>query len=125
MHISEQNEADGEEIDLVNWKKTFFGELTNLEYTTNSLGHYNNGTNTSVVIDLSGSGHSGVEDTDTCNKTIKIPLPCDPWVSWYNDDSSKIFRNRKLRAKGTSQKTTPYPHLLKTQRQKSSRLFSS
>ncbi|CAB3993676.1 Hypothetical predicted protein [Paramuricea clavata] len=30
MHISEQNEADGEEIDLANWKKTFFGELTNL-----------------------------------------------------------------------------------------------
>ena len=110
VHIGEMN---GKEMDLANWNNTFFGSLTNLEYTTNSLAYYDNGTNISVLVDLSGSG---VEDT--CNKTIKPTVPYEQWQSWYNNDSYKIFRYWKLRAKGYTAKDKALPLFIKNTTQK-------
>ena len=96
VHIGEYTEGDGEEIDLANWNNTFFGSLTNLGYTTNSLGYYDDAKNNrGVVIDLPGSGV-----IDTCNMVINIPVPRNQWEDWYHDDFYKIFRYWKLRAKG-------------------------
>ncbi|CAB3994116.1 Hypothetical predicted protein, partial [Paramuricea clavata] len=109
VHIGDQTEADGEEIDLANWKKTFIDKLTNLEYTTNSLGYYEDDTNNrGVVIDLPGSGV-----VDTCNKKIRIPVPPDQWENWYNRDSWKIFRYWKLRAKGYTAPDDALPSFIK------------
>jgi hypothetical protein len=109
VHIGDQTEADGEEIDLANWNKTFIYELTNLEYTTNSLGYYEDDTNNrGVVIDLPGSGV-----VDTCNKRIRIPVPPDQWENWYNGDSWKIFRYWKLRAKGYTAPDDALPSFIK------------
>jgi hypothetical protein len=109
VHIGDQTEADGEEIDLANWNKTFIYELTNLEYTTNSLGYYEDDTNNrGVVIDLPGSGV-----VDTCNKEIRIPVPPDQWENWYNGDSWKIFRYWKLRAKGYTAPDDALPSFIK------------
>ncbi|CAB3987584.1 Hypothetical predicted protein [Paramuricea clavata] len=109
VHIGDQTEADGEEIDLANWNKTFIYELTNLEYTTNSLGYYEDDINNrGVVIDLPGSGV-----VDTCNKKIRIPVPPDQWENWYNGDSWKIFRYWKLRAKGYTAPDDALPSFIK------------
>ena len=109
VHIGELSEGDGEEMDLANWNTTFFGSLTNLEYTTNSLGYYEDKANDrGIIVDLPGTG---VEDT--CNKWIRIPVPSDQWQDWYNGDNWKIVRYWKLRAKGYTAQNDALPKFIK------------
>ena len=104
-----EDKGDGEKIDLGNWNKFFFGSLTNLEYTTNSLGYYDDAVNNrGIVIDFSGSGVN-----DTCNKVIRIPVPRDQWDDWYSGYYWKIFRYWKLLAKGYDAEGDELPSFIK------------
>ena len=88
---------------------TFFGNLTNLEYTTNSLGYYDDTVNNrGIVIDFPGSGVN-----DTCNKVIRIPVPRDQWDDWYSGNYWKIFRCWKLLAKGYDAEGDELPSFIK------------
>ena len=80
-----------DELDAANWKETFFGDGTILEYTTNSIAYFANGKD--IVIDLTGSGVY-----DTCKKLIRIPVAEHLRNAWKSE--SKTFRYWKLRAKG-------------------------
>ena len=80
--------------------RTFYTNLTYLEFTTNSLAYDINGLD--VVIDLAGTGVR-----DTCNRSIRIPSDDDSLSSWdaWRDaymDSGKLYRYWKLRFKGYS-----------------------
>ena len=91
VHIgnSSAKDEETEPLDAANWDKTFFGNGTALEYTTNSIAFIGEGLN--ITIDLTGSGVS-----DTCNKLIRIPTnDRDHWVS-----RTKVYRYWKLRVKG-------------------------
>ncbi|XP_028404373.1 uncharacterized protein LOC114527011 [Dendronephthya gigantea] len=108
VHIGDK-EGDGEDIDLANWNNSFFGNLTNLEYTTNSLAYYDDAVaNRGVVIDFTASGVN-----DTCNKLIRIPVPRDQWKDWYQGDAWKIFRYWKLLAKGYEAESNELPSFIK------------
>ena len=78
-------------MDSASWNKTFFGDGTNLQYTTNSIAYFADDFN--IVIDITGQGVS-----DTCNMIIRIPVAADHWEQWVS--SEKLFSFWKLRAMG-------------------------
>ena len=85
-------------VDLAPTALTFYGSLSNLEYTANSLAYDTNGNN--VIIDLPGNGVS-----DVCAQKIRIPSDDNSeqsWDAWRNADNTtrKLFRFWKLRSKG-------------------------
>lgn len=82
-----------EGIDMAGWEVTFFGNLSDFEYTANSLAYdiYGN----QVVLDFTSTGM-----VDVCSKKIRIPASADHWNSWEN--SLKVYRYWKLRFKGFS-----------------------
>ena len=87
-----------EQVDLYPTTSTFYGSLSNLEYTANSLAYDTNGND--VIIDLPGNGVS-----DVCARKIRIPSDDNSeqsWDEWRRADSSgkKLFRFWKLRSKG-------------------------
>lgn len=81
-------------LDLASTSMTFYGPLTNLEYTANSLAYDLNGLN--VVLDITGNG---VEDV--CNRNIRIPSDDgsrSSWEAWSTPE--RLYRYWKLRFKG-------------------------
>ena len=74
-----------------NWNKTFFGNGTSLQYTTNSIAYFADVLN--ILIDITGYGVS-----DTCKKIIRIPVAADYWEQWMSPD--KLFSFWKLRVMG-------------------------
>ena len=81
-------------LDLASAEEDFYGPLTNLEYTANSLAYDLNGHN--VVLDVTGSG---VEDV--CARKIHIPSDNgsrSSWEAWSTP--TRLYRYWKLRFKG-------------------------
>ena len=93
VHIGDFDvkEQETEVMDAANWNDTFFGDGTDLEYTTNSIAYFAEEIN--IVIDITGRGIS-----DTCNKTIRIPVLAKDRDKWKS--SEKLYRFWKLRVKG-------------------------
>ena len=95
VHIGVGEEkAEDEEtnnIEAANWNKTFFGDGTSLDYTTNSISYFGYGLN--IVIDITGNGVN-----DTCNKKIRIPVAAD--VQDKLVSPVKLYCFWKLRVKG-------------------------
>ena len=94
MHIGNTTKATeemAEVLDISNWDETFFGAGDKLEYTTNSIAYFADGLN--IIIDITGQGVS-----DTCNKSIRIPVREDDREQWAS--RSKVYRFWKLRIKG-------------------------
>ena len=89
VYIGNVDEMHGDAflIDSANWNKTFFGNGTSLQYTTNSIAYFADKLN--VVIDITGHGVS-----DTCNKLIRIPATADNWDQWVT--AEKLFHFWKL-----------------------------
>ena len=83
-------ERETDVLDAANWKDTFFGNGAGLEYTTNSIAYFAEEIN--IVIDITGRGIS-----DTCSKTIRIPVPAEDRDEWKS--SEKLYRFWKLRVK--------------------------
>ena len=92
LHIGNRAiNGDNYILDSANWNKTFFGDGTNLQYTTNSIAYFADDFN--IVIDITGQGVS-----DTCNKVIRIPVAADHWEQLVSPD--KLFSFWKLRVMG-------------------------
>ncbi len=93
-------------LDLATTNTTFYGPLTNLEYTANSLAYDLNGRD--VVLDLTGNG---VEDV--CNRKIRIPSDDgsrSSWEAWSTP--TRLYRYWKLRVKGfTAIDTATYEYV--------------
>ena len=85
--------GDTEGIDMAGWEVTFFGNLTDFEYTANSLAYdiYGN----QVVLDFTSTGVA-----DACSRKIRIPTSASQWNLWKT--SLKVYRYWKLRFKGFS-----------------------
>ena len=95
-HIGQADANDGGNTDILdaaNWEETFFGDGTELEYTTNSMAFLASGKN--YIIDLTGHGIS-----DTCEKKIRIPVDDEQMYGKWKADGTVIFRYWKLRVKG-------------------------
>ena len=96
VHIGDdsipKSDRETDVIDAANWEATFFGDGTDLEYTTNAMAYFADELN--IVIDLTGQGV-----IDTCGKKIRIPVASDMWEGWVKSKSEKIYRFWKLRVK--------------------------
>jgi hypothetical protein len=85
-------------LDFASTNVTFFGPLSSLEYTVNSLAYDLNGDN-NIIIDLPGTGVA-----DICSKVIRISSDDGSQMSWDNwrmpmGDRSKLYRFWNLRTK--------------------------
>ena len=74
-----------------NWNKTFSGDGTSLQYTTNSIAYFADVLN--IMIDITGHGVS-----DICKKIIRIPVAANHWEQWVSPE--KLFSFWKLRVMG-------------------------
>ena len=90
IHIGDYGvkEQETEVLDAANWDDTFFGDGSGLEYTIAYFAEEIN-----IVIDITGRGIS-----DTCSKTIRIPVPAEDRDKWKS--SEKLYHFWKLRVKG-------------------------